>query len=308
MSFKRHGVGPLILGFALSPAFGLEVLAGESGSRARFDAFDLRLDRSGRTAEYESFLNPPAEPPAFARELFSQVTSLRTPEVLAALYLWVPLMDGDVTVKGFSTDVEVGYDEISEMLDEIRFGIMGHVEVGFDPWTAWADLVYLSIEDENNVRNGEIESRFDQVILDIGLAAKVAQWDLSQDRKIELEGLLGTRWNSLELDLDLQAPPLTGDRDQRHDWWDFILGARVKADLTEKLNLVVRGDFGGFDWGSSSDSTWQLAGNVNYEFGRWIAGLGYRALYIDYDRGSGNQAFEYDILIHGPFLGVGYRF
>jgi hypothetical protein len=35
---------------------------------------------------------------------------------------------------------------------------------------------------------------------------------------------------------------------------------------------------------------------------------GYRALYVDYPQGSGNTLYEYDMLTHGPIMGITARF
>jgi hypothetical protein len=36
--------------------------------------------------------------------------------------------------------------------------------------------------------------------------------------------------------------------------------------------------------------------------------LGYKALFVDYSKGSGLNHFEYDMTMHGPILGVTARF
>ena len=35
---------------------------------------------------------------------------------------------------------------------------------------------------------------------------------------------------------------------------------------------------------------------------------GYRALYVDYSKGSGPTLFEYDMTLHGPIFGVTAKF
>jgi hypothetical protein len=36
--------------------------------------------------------------------------------------------------------------------------------------------------------------------------------------------------------------------------------------------------------------------------------LGYKALYVDYTQGEGRHRYEFDMLQHGPVLGVSMRF
>ena len=41
---------------------------------------------------------------------------------------------------------------------------------------------------------------------------------------------------------------------------------------------------------------------------RWSAMLGYRALFVDFRKGAGNTLYEFDMLIHGPIIGLTARF
>jgi hypothetical protein len=36
--------------------------------------------------------------------------------------------------------------------------------------------------------------------------------------------------------------------------------------------------------------------------------VGYRALYVDYSKGSGLNQFEYHMTMHGPIIGITARF
>ena len=74
--------------------------------------------------------------------------------------------------------------------------------------------------------------------------------------------------------------------------------------------LLLRGDVGGFDVGSKF--TWQAIAGYKFDFavrsGITFSGLvGYRALYVDYAQGFGRRLYEFDMLIHGPVVGVSLR-
>lgn len=90
------------------------------------------------------------------------------------------------------------------------------------------------------------------------------------------------------------------------DWWDPYVGVRVRQQRGPGRELVLRGDIGGF--GVGSDFTWQLEGLYNVDtrlFGYDVtAQLGYRALYADYEQGSGSNTVGFDWLWHGPTLGL----
>jgi hypothetical protein len=92
---------------------------------------------------------------------------------------------------------------------------------------------------------------------------------------------------------------------EESNWWiDPIVGLRVGADLCDRLGLVVNGNVGGFGIGSASKLSWEALALLTWRLGEhWTAAAGYRAL--DVDR-SGD--LEIDLTMHGPVLGVIYRF
>ncbi len=89
-------------------------------------------------------------------------------------------------------------------------------------------------------------------------------------------------------------------------WWiDPLIGLRVGADLTDRISLVVAGNVGGFDIGSASKFSWEALAFLDWRFGKTTSFmLGYRGLGLD-RRKSNAQA---DIILHGPALGVIFRF
>jgi hypothetical protein len=52
-----------------------------------------------------------------------------------------------------------------------------------------------------------------------------------------------------------------------------------------------------------------LVGNVQYHRSRTVSlDVGYRALSMDYEQGSGNDQFRFDMILHGPVLGAMFHF
>ena len=95
------------------------------------------------------------------------------------------------------------------------------------------------------------------------------------------------------------------------DWVDPVFGARLRYTVAPGHELFLRGDVGGF--GLGSDFSWQAIGGYGFDFGAWqgitFSGIvGYRALYVDYAQGFGRTRYEFDMLQHGPVLGVSMRF
>jgi hypothetical protein len=91
---------------------------------------------------------------------------------------------------------------------------------------------------------------------------------------------------------------------------DPILGGRVLLWPTERIQLALWGDFGGF--GAGTDFTWQLKGVAGYSFR--IFGIdssviaGYRSLHVERDIEDGTETLETSITLHGPVAGLVCRF
>ena len=75
--------------------------------------------------------------------------------------------------------------------------------------------------------------------------------------------------------------------------------------------FTLSGDVGGF--GVGSEFSWQAIGAYRFDFAKtshvtWSGMIGYRALYVDYERGTGVTRYEFDVLQHGPVVGISARF
>ena len=91
------------------------------------------------------------------------------------------------------------------------------------------------------------------------------------------------------------------------DWVDPLVGFRVRHQLAPGQELVFRADVGGFDAGSQF--SWNVLGAYSFAFavrnGVTYSGLlGYRALSADFEKGSGVNRYEWDVVQHGPVLGL----
>jgi hypothetical protein len=121
-----------------------------------------------------------------------------------------------------------------------------------------------------------------------------------------LDALAGARYNLLSCVIDAQGR-LDKDRSGDVTWVDPVVRARLAARLGDAWTLRGRTDIGGF--GMTSNLTWQVAGYVDFRASDLIAIVGgYRVLSNDYESGSGDGLFRYDVTVSGPALGVSFIF
>src|SRR5262245_9248227 len=106
---------------------------------------------------------------------------------------------------------------------------------------------------------------------------------------------------------DAQTMPIDH---QEEDIVAELVGFRIRHGLAPGQQLLFRADVGGFDVGS--EFSWNIAAAYSFDFavrdGVTYSGvLGYRALSVDYVQGSGTSRYEYDVVQHGPIVGVTLR-
>jgi hypothetical protein len=161
-------------------------------------------------------------------------------------------------------------------------------------------------------------------VIEAGGLYEFGRWQHSPGSSTAVDGLVGFRyWNIVnEIDLNIvgsvNVPALGLEfgrtfsvaRANGVDWVDPVIGVRLRHQFTPSQNLMVRGDVGGFGFGSQF--TWQAAAVYSYQWqfsGYALAVLaGYRALGVTYSEGSGLNTAGIDAVLHGPLIGASLRF
>jgi hypothetical protein len=245
-------------------------------------------------------------------------------------YGWLTSMQGTQTVRGRSAKIDASFIDIVEKSDTLA-ALMGNFEARNGPFAFYSDLVWSKVGVEgSNIRTRSVapgvtttlgtslELEFQMAIVEVGAAYEVARVGL-----LAFDVLGGARYwyQDADVSFDLARTIDIGDlelvgarafaRSGSVDWLDPVIGARVRYIVAPGHELFLRGDVGGF--GVGSKFSWQAIGGYGVDFGSWngvtFSGvLGYRALYIDYAQGSGRTRYEFDILQHGPILGLSMRF
>jgi hypothetical protein len=245
-------------------------------------------------------------------------------------YGWLPFLKGDATIRGRTAEVDVNPWEVLEHLDAVPW--MSYIEARRGPLSFYNDIFLAKLGiDVGGARtfggatlDATLGLDFTQTIIEVGGTYEIAKWSSgggSHATAIDL--LAGARYWHQDLSLRLALTGtldttglfLTGTRAIARsgsvDWVDPLVGARVRHQLAPGKELVLRGDIGGFDVGSRF--SWNLLGAYSWTIGArqgvsYEGILGYRLLSVDYERGSGFTTYEYDVLQHGPIMGLTVKF
>jgi hypothetical protein len=252
---------------------------------------------------------------------------------------WAISLDGSTTVKGRTSDVNANFFQI---LDHTQFpkGLMELAALGearYDRFALLTDIMYIKVGLGASISRSRGTDEFggavgvsagltvEMVIAQAAAAYEVARWNgLTSPRSTTaLDLYAGGRawWQRGDLQINALGTvnifDLTFSRfgvlsaEKSVSWFDPLVGARLRHQFAPGLNFFVSGDVGGFDVGSKF--SWQVLAALDYEFCRsrtvtWSAMLGYKALSVDYSRGSGLTVYKFDMTMHGPIFGLTARF
>ncbi len=245
-------------------------------------------------------------------------------------YAWLPAMKGTQTVRGRSVDVDASFIDIFQKSDTL-VGLMGDLEMRNGRWSLFADVVWNKVGfNASTTRTpapapgvpatvgASLGLKLTTAIVEAGVAYEVGHiGGLAFD--VTAGGRFWYQKADLSLDLagtaDVEGLEIIGTRALARSgsisWLDPMVGGRLRYVVVPGHDLFLRGDIGGF--GAASKFSWQAIGGYNFDFathnGVTYSGiLGYRALYADYTRGSGSTRYAFDMLQHGPILGLSARF
>ena len=223
-------------------------------------------------------------------------------EFLIEPYLMFPNMKGNVGV-GELPDGEVDAG-IGDIFDRLQAGFMLYGEAQNGTWALSSDLLYMKLK-QDAVPTRTINSG--------SVTVAESAWELAGLRKIFpwLEGGIAGRLVSINVDMQIVRNVVGGGTNTQaesmtHTWVDPLLVVRMKLPDSGRWLLQLRGDVGGF--GVGSDFTWQVQAYGGYRFSDLFqVTAGYRALGIDYQTGSEEDRFLYDITTFGPVLQLGFN-
>jgi len=217
-------------------------------------------------------------------------------------YAWLIAMDTKATVRNYTADSKISF---SDIFRDMNFAGQVHFEAQKGKWGFFIDPTYLKLSQNGTLRDGrDIRLQVEQWLIEFGGTYQLGKWPIDEKgkRSITVDALGGGRFWYLSANLDTSSnlnPSKTAQ------WIDPIIGARLNADITEKIIFNLRGDIGGF--GVGSDFSWNAQGIFGYRFTKDITGLlGYRALYVDYK--TGTSSVRYNATIHGPVMGLSFAF
>jgi hypothetical protein len=237
--------------------------------------------------------------PAAAQQSSDQVGSSGWAFIVAPYFL-APYMDGQLGI-GILPPATITASP-GDIFDKLQFGAMLYVEARKGAWGAFVDGLYMDLEQAAQRENVAATASAQQGAVQVSAFRRIAP---------SIDVLVGARVNVLDAGLLLPAVDTTGGqsatRAQSATWVDPLIGVRLRAPLPPPWQLGIMADIGGFSVGSKlAYQIYPMAGvRVSRLFSIHVA---YRILDMDYETGTGSDAFRYDMSTYGPEIGLGFHF
>ena len=226
---------------------------------------------------------------------------------IVAPYAWLTGLNGTIGAKGHDTKVNAPFVNLAKYFE---IGGMIHLEGLYRERVGlFTDFSYSLLGDETSGKRVSLDGKTSLLLTDVAAFYRVGKFPLGQadNDDMTFDVLAGARiWS---LSLMLNSDRRWGGRDlfKNRTWVDPIVGIRTEFHFGKSWRLSLRGGVGGFS--ISSAITWDATAALGYSL--WDHGtllLGYRAVGVNHDEGSGKNAFKFDATLSGPILGLAFTF
>lgn len=214
-------------------------------------------------------------------------------------YLWATGLEGRLrTLPPFpAANVNIGFDQVMKNFDG---GLMGTAEMRYGRYIGFFDFMASKISPGKAINPAGYPGSVKTVSGSFtGMAAAGYRW--VDDPRYAVDGFAGIRGFAMRNSLKVQVVPVALKLTNSEQWIDAVVGGRLKVNFAPSWHSVLMGFVGT----GGSRYMWDVYGGIGYDFNKsWSAFAGYRAMKVDYRRGS----FVYDAYQHGPLLGIQSHF
>jgi hypothetical protein len=209
-------------------------------------------------------------------------------------YFLVPTMSGTSGIHGLESDVTASSGDILSALD---FGAMLYIEMHGPKTSVSLDNTYMNLGGSGDTPLGTVDVDLRQTAVTLTGYRRFGHC---------FEGTLGVTFNRIKGGLK-GSGPLGVDFEGQQTWVDPYVGIRLQTPNPKRWRFTFNGQVGGF--GVGSDFAWQAFPEIGYRCSPAfeISG-GFRAIDMDYENGTGNEKFTYNMTTYGPQLGAKIHF
>jgi len=207
-------------------------------------------------------------------------------------YIWMLSLDGTTAVLGNDVDLDQSF---SEILDVLNIALSVNMELSKGKFYLVVDPLYSQLESDF-AGPGPIGGT---IVIDLLIADLNVGYMVNENFDI----YAGVRYYDQDIKVTPNLLPAVSLGD---DWTDYLLGIRVRGNLSEKWSFA--GKLDGAVGGDSDSAVYLQAVFLRHFGSNKHLDLGWRYYDVDYESGSGLTRFKWDVAHSGPVIGFSWEF
>jgi len=189
-----------------------------------------------------------------------------------------------------------------DAISHFDFGLMGLTELSRKRLIVPIDLLWIRLSDSQplpfpGLSAVSADARVGQFVLTPKIGLRVID-----SERLKIDALTGFRYWHLGEKLSFNPSALGINFNGSQSWTDPLVGGRIQTPLSQKAEVSIAGDVGG--WGTGSQLDYQVVGLLGYKLKpKLTMQVGYRFLDVDYRNGG----TIYDTRTAGAVIGVTFK-
>lgn len=240
-------------------------------------------------------------------------------------YAFVPLnVEGSVTVRNFTADFDL---DLSDILEQLNFALAGRAEAWRGNLGVIFDGAYFNMGQDISTSlsipnclcnifpskiDTEVTVKYGQFDLGVGyrmgmnVSNAATEFDMGP---LVFDAIVGMRIYTFHQEIDISTNVGSGrDLQSNTTLVQPLVSGRFRWNISRNFAGWVRGDFAGFGIGGTLFAA-SVTGGIDWMFsGNTSLQLGYRLSSLQYNTDIRGQELGLNLLFHGPYLGVVFRF
>lgn len=227
-------------------------------------------------------------------------------QFVVAPYVWATNLNGNTQVGAYRVPVDQTFGDIVEKLN---FAGMLYFSASKNKTGMFLDALYSQTSTNATDRGVTAKATNDYGIFTNAITYQAyAKYFNASHRAIILTPYVGARETINDTTINASFLNFSDSVSDNHTWADPILGMRLDLLFNANWSFVFFGDGGAV---SSDNYTYRFEGLFGYKPTKFQTArfyLGYQLLKENYQTGSGEKTFAWNMNTFGPMLGVSFAF
>jgi hypothetical protein len=231
-------------------------------------------------------------------------------------YVWLPAIQGSVQIRQLTVPVDADIGRVADLLwNGQLWALFTHFEAKNRGLSLFVDALGGTARPQKSGDFASTNLTLNFSFIEFGPAYQILSVDNPQlGRPIQIDALVGGRYMYF-----YDSITVKGNRDRLRlkasttlDWVDPFVGGRFSVPVVGPVDILFRGDIGGF--GAGSQLVWNIVSGLQAELPwhpfatRTMLTAAYKVIDFDYTTGSDPQKKTVKLDMRGPGIGLGFEF